>query len=173
MELSGRSSSERLDNQREILTNEGKRGWRTTKLGWWSQSGCLPISELGTWRTWQKFHWSLKNRVSVCPSLGVLLDMAQYLSIILILAGWGNMDKINQKRSAGGFPNLGGKNVKPRQSTKRFYFDSKSPTYCVLATPFSSHFLSPWNTWRYLMGNRSTTFHRVLGKVDIWIYPAW
>ena len=35
--------------------------------------------------------------------------MAQYLSAILIFAGWGNMDKMNQKRSAERFPNLSGK----------------------------------------------------------------
>ena len=96
-----------ITNEKYSQTEE--REWRTTKLGWWSQSGCLPISELGTWpMTRQKLHWSLKNRASVCPSLGVLLDMAQYLTVILIFAGWGNMDKMNQKRS-GGFPNLSGK----------------------------------------------------------------
>ena len=145
-----------ITNEKYSQTEE--REWRTTKLGWWSQSGCLPISELGTWpMTRQKLHWSLKNRASVCPSLGVLLDMAQYLTVILIFAGWGNMDKMNQKRS-GGFPNLSGKKTSNR---------GKAPSASI-----STLFRPPIASWQLHLGNRSTTFYR-LGKVDIWIYPAW
>lgn len=92
MELSGRSSSERLDNQREILTNGGDlpRDLGSGEPRNWDGEANLvvyKISELGTWpMIWQKFHRSLKKRVSVCPSLGVLLEMAQYLSVILIFA---------------------------------------------------------------------------------------